>query len=317
MKTRGGKFLLLLGGLLAAMAFVVVYVVMSGKLSADGGTTAAVPDTAPVMVNVAAVNRDLPAYTLLDASNVATISVEESTVPTNTTTSPATLYGKMTLVPLTQGQLVNTDQLTESGFADILAKGERGFVLAVPEKSTFGDAVMENDHVDLVWTTAIKTNRAKPAEDGKVTYVDDVYTTTKTLLQNVHVLRVMKLGQDLTAGANGQATDASAGDGTTAVLPPPSTAAMYLDQAPYSTVLVLGVTDQQAEVITFARQNGIVDLTLRSSAVQKDDTGAAIKDAAGNDVRGDSEVEKTTGVTIDTLIKEYGLQPPPPCTCQP
>src|SRR5450759_3385795 len=122
MKTRGGKFLLLLGALLAAMAFVVVYVVMSGKLSANSsGNTAAVPDTAPVMVDVAVVNRDLPAYTLLNASNVATVSVEESTVPTNTTTSPSTLYGKMTLIPLTKGQLVHTDKLTESGFADILA----------------------------------------------------------------------------------------------------------------------------------------------------------------------------------------------------
>ena len=89
MKTRGGKFLLLLGGLLAAMAFVVVYVVMSGKLT-TAGNAATVPTTAPVMVDVAVVNRDLPAYTLLDAGNVATVSVEQSTVPTNTTTSPST-----------------------------------------------------------------------------------------------------------------------------------------------------------------------------------------------------------------------------------
>ena len=211
MKTRGGKFLLLLGGLLAAMAFVVVYVVMSGKLSAGSGDNAAtVPATAPVMVDVAVVNRDLPAYTLLDATNIATVSLEESTVPTNTTTSPATLYGKMTLVPLTKGQVVNTAQLTESGFADILAKGERAFVLAIPEKSTFGDAIMENDHVDLVWTTSILGTRAKPTDDGKTTYQDAVYTTTKTLLQNIHVMRVMKLAQDVPAGTNGQATNANA-----------------------------------------------------------------------------------------------------------
>ena len=113
------------------------------------------------MVDVAVVNRDLPAYTLLDASNVPRSVLEETTVPTNTTTSPSTLYGKMTLVPLTKGQLVRTDQLTESGFADILAKGERAFVLAVPAKSTFGDAVMENDRVDLIWTAVLKYDRPK------------------------------------------------------------------------------------------------------------------------------------------------------------
>ena len=121
----------------------------------------------------------------------------------------------------------------------------------------------------------------------------------------------------LIAGTNGQATNANAGDANTAAVPAPSTAAMYLEDAPYQTVLVLGVTDQQAEVITFARQNGSVDLTLRSSAVQKDDTGAVIKDAAGNDVRGDTDVEKTTGITLDTLIKEYGLPSPANCGCQP
>jgi Flp pilus assembly protein CpaB len=306
MKTRGGKFLLLLGGLLAAMAFVVVYVVMSGKLSTTNNS-AAVPETAPVMVDVAAVNKDLPAYTLLDASNIATVSVEQSTVPTNTTTSPSTLYGKMTLLPLTKGQLVHTDQLTESGFADILAKGERGFVLAVPAKSTFGDAVMENDRVDLIWTAVLKYDRAKTDDAGKITHVEDYYTSTKTLLQNIHVLRVMSLAQEVPAGANGQATNANA---TTAAVPPPVTAAMYQDPAPYQTVLVLGVTDQQAEVITYARQNGSVDLTLRSSAVQKDDAGQVVKDDKGNDIRGDKDVEKTTGITIETLIKEYGLQPP-------
>ena len=306
MKSRGGKFLLLLGALLAVMAFVVVYVIMSGKL-ATTDNAATVPDTAPVMVDVAVVNRDLPAYTLLDATNIATVSVEQSTVPTNTTTSPSTLYGKMTLLPLTKGELVRTDQLTESGFADILAKGERGFVLAVPAKSTFGDAVMENDRVDLIWTAVIKYDRAKPTDDGKITHVEDYYTSTKTLLQNVHVLRVMKLAAEVPAGANGQATDANA---TTAPMPPPSTSAMYLEDAPYQTVLVLGVTDQQAEVITYARQNGVVDLTLRSSAVQKDDAGQVVKDDKGNDVRGDKDVEKTTGVSLETLIKEYGVQAP-------
>jgi Flp pilus assembly protein CpaB len=306
MKTKGGKFLLLLGGLLAAMAFVVVYVVMSGKLTTTGNA-ATVPTTAPVMVDVAVVNRDLPAYTLLDAANVATVSVEQSTVPTNTTTSPSTLYGKMTLLPLTKGQLVRTDQLTESGFADILAKGERGFVLAVPAKSTFGDAVMENDRVDLIWTAVLKYDRPKTDSSGKISTVEDYYTSTKTLLQNIHVLRVMKLAEEVPAGANGQATNANA---TTAAVPPPSTAAMYLDAAPYQTVLVLGVTDQQAEVIAYARQNGSVDLTLRSSAIQKDDAGQVVKDDKGNDIRGDKDVEKTTGISIQTLIKEYGLQAP-------
>src|SRR5687768_13327645 len=103
MKTRGGKFLLLLGAVLAAMAFVVVYVVMSGRLSLGqnpGDSANAPTELEPVLVSVAVVNRDLPAYTMLDSTNVATIDIEASTQPSGTTTSPATVYGKMTLAPL-------------------------------------------------------------------------------------------------------------------------------------------------------------------------------------------------------------------------
>ena len=35
-----------------------------------------------------------------------------------------------------------------------------------------------------------------------------------------------------------------------------------------------------------------------------------VKDDKGNDIRGDKDVEKTTGITLQTLIKEYGLQAP-------
>jgi Flp pilus assembly protein CpaB len=75
-------------------------------------------------------------------------------------------------------------------------------------------------------------------------------------------------------------------------------------------VLVVGVTDQQAEVIAYARQNGVIDLTLRSSALQKDEAGVVLKDEAGNDIRGDKEVELTTGISLETLIQQYGVLPP-------
>jgi Flp pilus assembly protein CpaB len=86
---------------------------------------------------------------------------------------------------------------------------------------------------------------------------------------------------------------------------------MYAPEAPVSTVLVLGVTDQQAEVIKFARENGIIDLTLRSSALQRDEQDNVIKDEAGKEIRGDQDVELTTGISINILIDQYGLPIPP------
>jgi pilus assembly protein CpaB len=318
MKTRGGKFLMFLGAALAIMAFVVVYVVMSRGLvnGANASLAQSVP-TMPPTVSLAVVNKDVPAYTILDASSVATIDVDASTVPSNTTTSPNDLYGKMTLVPLTKGQPVRVDQITTAGFSDILATGERAFSLAVPARNTFGNAITENDHVDLVWSAVIKYKAQSVDAAGKPTFVDSEYTTTKTLLQNVHVLRVIQLSQAPPPGQNGQGNNGNASNadtsngqaaGTTANSSPLES--MYTQDAPYQSVLVLGVTDQQAEVLTYARDNGEIDFTLRSSAVQRDDKGQVKKDAAGHDIRGDSDLEKTSGITLDTLIQQYGLPMP-------
>jgi Flp pilus assembly protein CpaB len=319
MKTRGGK-VIFLGAALAIMAFVVVYVVMSKGLvggTATNDQTASVPET-PRLVSIASVNRDVPAYTVLDASTVATVDVEASTVASNTTTEPTSLYGKMTLVPLTKGQPVRVDQITQTGFSDILAKGERAFSLAVPERSTFGNAVTENDRVDLLWTVVLHYTVQAPGADGKPVPTDNYFTSTKTLLQNVHVLRVITLIQAPPTGQNGQASPASTNTSSTGNAEPVSAtstsgstlASMYAPEAPYQTVMVLGVTDQQAEVITYARANGQIDLTLRSSAVQKDDAGNVVKDDKGKDLRGDTEIEKTTGICLCTLIQQYGLPAP-------
>lgn len=325
MKTRGGKFLMFLGAALAIMAFVVVYVVMSkGLVGATAGQAQSVP-TVPPTVSLAVVNKDVPAYTVLDASSLATVDVDASTVSTNTTTSPNELYGKMTLVPLTKGQPVRLDQLTTAGFSDILATGERAFSLAVPARDTFGNAVTDNDHVDVLWSAVIQYKAQSVDATGKPNFVDAYYTTTKTLLQNVHVLRVIQLSQAPPAGKNGQSNNTSASNadansgadataGTTANTAPLE--AMYTQDAPFQSVLILGVTDQQAEVLAYARDNGEIDLTLRSSAVQKDETGAIKKDAAGHDIRGDAEAEKTSGITLDTLIQQYGLPMPKAYTPQ-
>lgn len=318
MKARGGKFLLILGAGLAVMAFVVVYVVMSKGVGSTASQAQNVPIVEPVKVSVVVVNRDVPAYTMLDATNVATIDVDKTTAPQGASNSTAALIGKMTLVPLTKGQLVRADQLTESGFSNILAKGERAYSLAVPERSTFGNSITENDRVDLLWSVKIKYYANVPKPDNKTEPQEEMFTSTKTLLQNVHVLRVITLQQLPPSGQNPKSgaasatsnSDSSADNAVVNYNLPSNTASNYAPDATYHTVLVLGVTDQQAEILTYARDNGEIDLTLRSSALQKDDKGNVVKDDAGKEVRGDKEVEKTTGISLDTLIEQYGLPVP-------
>ena len=306
MKNRGGRFLLILGAGLAAMAFVVVYIVMS-KGTAGGANQAANVPASLKMTTVAVVKQDLPAYTMLDASNVGLKDVESTTVASSTTADPSSLYGKMTLIPMASQQQVQTNMLTEAGFSSVLGKNERAFSLAVPERSTFGNTVTQNDRVDVLWTVGIEFSKSVPKADGKNDFEKAVFTSTKTLLQDVKVLRVISLRPPVptTDEEKQAANDANANSN------PNGAATLYDAGAPYQAVFVLGVSDQQSEVLKFARETGVLDMTLRSSAVQKDAEGKEVKDGAVNTVRGDHDVEKTTGVTLSTLIEQYGVQPPP------
>jgi Flp pilus assembly protein CpaB len=226
-------------------------------------------------------------------------------VASNTTADPSSLYGKMLLVPMAGQQQVQTNLLTEAGFSSVLVKNERAFSLAVQERSTFGNTVTQNDRVDVLWTGKIAYERAVRGPDGKVVYQPSEYISTKTILQDIKVLRVISLRPP--PPANDEEAQAQA---DREAAPPVPASAMYDDTAPFQAVFVLGVTDQQAEVLKFARGTGVLDMTLRSSAAQKDAEGNEVKDAQGKTVMGDHDVEKTTGVTLDILIEQYGVVPP-------
>jgi len=313
MKKRGGRFLLILGAGLALLAFAVVYILTSK----NAGNASANPDPAtlePQMATVAVVNADVPAYTVLDASNVATVDVEASTVISGTSSNPNMLYGKMTLMPLSKGQPVMVNQLTTSGFSNVIEKGKRAYTLPIPERGTFGGALSENDYVDLLWTASFEVTQPTAGGDGKTETTKKDLHTTKTILQNVQVLRMISLRPNppppsAQGTANGQAEPTSAGASTSGRSAPATTAAYAVD-APPQAVIIVAVTDQQAEVIKYAQENGTVDLALRSSAAQKGPDGQTLKGPDGKDIVGDHDPEKTTGITGKVLVEQYGLLVP-------
>ncbi len=305
MKARGGRFLLILGAGLAVMSFVVVYILMSrGTLLASGQAASSVPTAVPV-TNVVVVKQDVPAYTVLDENNVGLKEVESTTVTGDATSDVMAVYGKMTTARLRAGQQVSQNQLTQSGFSNVLAPGEKAFALPIHPRSAFGGALTEGDHVDVLWSAGLAL-KYEMAPDGTVKESSDVMTTTKALLQDIKILRVINLEQPAPASqGDEEAEPVSLRPGTT------QTSAMYTAEAPLQQVLILGVTDQQAEVLKFAMEGGTIDLALRSSAVQRDAAGKEVMGADGKPVRGDHTVEKTTGITINTLIEQYGVLPIP------
>jgi Flp pilus assembly protein CpaB len=308
MKARGGRFLLILGVGLAALAFVVAYILMSrGSAGPGQDQTASVP-TEPELRTIVVARGSLPAFTVLDSTNTTMKDVESSTAPSDAVDAPELLYQMMTLAPVSDGAPLLPSQLSQAGFSSILAKGERGYSLPIQESDSFGGGLTEGDRIDLLLTIPWEVAVPWRAEDGKVKFDKGVYTSTKALLQNIKVVKVVNLSAPAPRNQAQAQTDSETGNAAAARA---GAAAMYADDAPYSVSLVLAVTDQQAEVIKYARENGIIDLTLRSSAVQRNPDGTPVKDAEGREVRGDPEIEKTTGITADELVKQYGLLAPP------
>ncbi len=306
MKARGGRFLLILGAGLAAMAFVVVYLVMS-KSSTPSDQTASVPDMTP-MKRIVVAKKDIPAYTTLDNTNLGMLEVEASVAPPDAVTDPGLLYKKLSSVRLTANQAVLESQVSAVSFSNALAKGEKAFSFPVTARNTFADSIAEGDRIDVLWTVVFKVNVPYRSDEGKIKYEKDVYTSTKTLLQDLKVLRVVNLRPSPPQGGGDGSAQTAANE-----QPQQSLSSLYVDDAPFTTVLILAVNDQQAELLKYAQDNdeGLLDLTLRSSALIKDDVGNPVKDAAGNEIKGDHEAEATTGMTLDALIKSYGLVAPP------
>lgn len=319
MKARGGRFLLIVGAGLAVMAFVVVYLLMSKSSLVAQQTAAQAVPTAPPTRSVVVARADIPAYTLLDDSNTYLTDVDASVVETNTTSDISVVAGKMSTVAITKGAQIQTSVLTQQGFSAALAKGEKGFALAIPPRNAFGGALTEGDHVDVLWTSNLTLLDYKMGLDGNPTAKDTdtyVFTTTKTMLQDLRVVRILNLQDPVvpktTTGTNASQTDqttqaAQAAQADTVRPGDVQTAAMYTPDAAYNQVLILAMTDQQAEVLKFLNENGRIDLTLRSSAVQKDAAGKDVLSADSKPVVGDNDPEKTTGVTLQMLQQQYGL----------
>src|SRR5688572_26912040 len=193
MKARGGRFLLILGVGLAALAFVVAYILMSRGSGTPGqDQTASVPNE-PELRTIVVARGSLPAFTVLDSSNTTMKDVEASTAPSDAVDSPDLLYQMMTLAPVSDGAPLLPSQLSKAGFSSILSKGERGYSLPIQESDSFGGGLTEGDRIDILITIPWEVAVPWRSDDGKVKFDMGVYTSTKVLLQNIKVVKVVNL----------------------------------------------------------------------------------------------------------------------------
>ncbi len=253
----GGKLFIALGVVLALLAGGGAF-----WYASSAQRQAAANQVRKVDVVVAA--REIPAYSIIAADMLKTATVDENTVGPDDVRDPTLVVGKTALSSFKAEQRIARTQIAEGGFSFSIPKGKRAMALLVDAISGVAGTIKEHDFVDILYSTKF-LERAQGANQGTT---GRELTSVKTLLQDIEVLKVAPVaqGQQSQQGQQGQS------------------------QAPGDVILLLAVTDAQAELIKYARETGIIHLVLRS--------------------KDDHDIEHTSGVTQDTVIQTHGLPVP-------
>lgn len=308
---RGGP-LLLVGILLALVAAFGLYYVLQGGTAAAPVDQGLQTPTVEPKKRVVVARIDIPSTTVLTDSETF-LNLEDipeskyNTSPAQYFTSFSELRNKQAVRQITAGDPVLNTDVTEAGLSLQIPAARPGqprpkaFSFQVNSLTGVADQIKSGDFVDVLASFEIEQRILRPgvSESGQPQLKEEQFTgrTTKTLVQNVQVLQILKpqIAPSGTPGPEG-------GEAPTPVPPPAggeggAGASAPAPTAPGSTItsgnwlLVLAVTDQQAEVIKLAvERGGGVSLVLRG--------------------RGDTTDETTIGATLDLLISRFGVPLP-------
>ncbi|NJL03777.1 MAG: hypothetical protein HC911_02430 [Chloroflexaceae bacterium] len=301
---------LLIVVLLLAAAGVGAFFFLSGSIGGGGGgQTETVADAVPTPVPVTVIGArvDIPVGTVI--TDTATllepqqISQNEFNAQPNeffTSEQISDVRGKLTLVPLIGGQPILRSQLTEPGLSQQIPPAEDGDVrrkaypVQVDSLTGVADQVNAGDFVDVVVSRVFFYS-----VDGR----EFRYPTSKTLVQNAQVLRVLRPAPT-SVDAEGGATAPPPGDAA-----PETAPALDAQGRPIADssatgaegtlregrwVLIIAVTNQEAEILEYARGISEVDRDIARIAL-------VLRGA------GDTDIEDTTGISEDILFDQYGV----------
>lgn len=302
---RNVVLLLFIGVLLLGAAAVGAFFFLGGLFGGGGNRIETVADVVPTPVPVTVIGArvDIPVGTVI--TDTATllepqqISQNEFNAQPNeffTSEQVGDVRGKLTLVPLIGGQPILRSQLSEPGLSQQIppaADGDvrrKAYPVQVDSLTGVADQVIAGDFVDVVVSRVFFYT-----VDGR----EFRYPTSKTLVQNAPVLRVLRPAPT-SEEAGGAATAPPPGDTAPAVdaqgrpIRTDSAAAAEGTLREGRWVLIIAVTNQEAEILEYAR--GISDVDRDIARITLVLRGA-----------GDTDIEDTTGISEDILFDQYGV----------
>ena len=291
---RSNRLVILVGVLLAVLAFVGIIVLLNNTNTGTNGP----PKVKTVTVMIA--KADIAIGESVTPDKVEATEVAEDAVVGTRITSASQLIGAPSLYDIPEGGQVSQEAIGRGAVGTIciecqLEAGEKAIAFQVDRVTGLDLLLQAGDHIDLVLASSVQP--VQETADSVLARQNDktlqpryeVATglnnsrTVKTILQDRRVLyvsatRIQSLGSATATPAPGQQAGPTAQEVTNEVV-----------------YIVFAGTDQDAELIKFAQSNGGEVGALTAILRDTQDT--------------DHEVV-TTGISLDLLIKLYGVPIP-------
>lgn len=265
---RSNRLVILVGVLLAALAFVGIVVVLNQQAAQDDQ---AGPRTETVLVAA----EDIAIGEPVTPARVETSEVEVDAVIQTPLRDPSQVQGQPALFNIPAGTQVTQAAVGLGVGAENLSAqlqtGERAISFIVDGVQGLNFLMQPGDTIDIV---AVVQLLPTLVPEG------DSIRTVKTVLQNKRVLYV--------SGTN--------------IAPPPSDepaeegAPVAPPAALTTVVIVFAGTDQDAEIIRYAQRNA-------SDVGEGVSTNLSVVLRSADD----DSIQETTGITIELLVSDYGL----------
>jgi len=290
---RSNRLVILVGVLLAVLAFVGIVILLNQNGGGTGGTNE--PTTVTVLVAI----DDIAIGDPVTPDLARTEEVDAAAVEQTRLAAPSQLRGTPALVPIVAGEQITAEK---AGLVSVvgaiepqLEAGEKAIAFQVDRVTGLDFLLVPGDHIDVVIAQDVtpiqqtadsvaeqQNNRDAPARYEAVTGLSNV-RTVKTIIQDRRVLYVS------------QTRVRAVVTGT----PSASASAQAQQEAQIDSVIVVFAgSDQDAELIKFAQRDlgevGSLSAVLRRT----EDTAEGVEDPA------------TTGITLNILVEEYGVPIP-------
>lgn len=299
-----GLFLLLAAG---AAGVLLLYSPAEGILANTAGQ---LPPTAEPMVQVVEALIDIEEGTVITSTDDL---LKMGEVPSSQFSEDVNLISfedarnMIATSTLKAGEPIRKDSLRKAGLAQKIPAPKAGeaevkaFPVQVNSLSGVADLVQPGDFVDVVGSFNLDVVTLRPGgvddQDGETKYIVSEQVsnegTAKVILQDVEVLDVIKPAP-VTEDENGEEPTPepqpeTQSNGDQSAPPKPVTNANTLNAGNW--IIIIAVTNQEAEVLRFALDRGIGITTLLRRA-------------------GDHATERSVGATMRILVDSYGMPMP-------